>query len=62
MGKEIGEGGGERVGILVGGERIRHVDVLSPGLALQLVGLECADVRGGGRGGFGEGTGRAKCI
>ena len=48
---EVWEGGGERVGILVGGERVRHVDALSPGLALQLVGLERADVRGGGRGG-----------
>ena len=51
---EIGEGGGERVGVLVGGEGvIRHlVDALSPPcLALKLVGLEGADVRGGGLGG-----------
>ena len=51
---EIGEGGGEGVGVLVGGEGVvRHLlDALSPPcLALKLVGLEGADVRGGGLGG-----------
>ena len=51
---EIGEGGGERVGVLVGGEAVvRHLlDALPPAcLALQLLGLERADVRGGGLGG-----------
>ena len=49
---EIWERGGERVGVLVGGEGVVLVDALSPAcLVLQLVGLERADVRGGGLGG-----------
>ena len=44
---EVGEGGGERVGVLVGGKRVWDVNVLRPGLALELVGLEGADVWGG---------------